>query len=332
MTRIGFIRRTILSHVGRTPWAPIWALLAIAAPAMLRAVLSPIVTGLPFLTFFPALLLATIALGWRWGVVVLIGSALTANYMFLPPQMDFALGAQEIIGTLCFMIFGVLEVSAAQALRRSVLELEARTRREAELNLELQHRVNNNLMVIQGLARQTIRYAPDPENFYAAFSDRLLAVSQANQILSRQDTAIVPLPELAETALKPFKAKGDIHIDGQACELPAKSCVPLVLALHELATNAVKYGALSTPTGCVRLRWSVERGACHLFWCEERGPVVTPPTRKGLGSRLLSAQAGLEAVQLDFDPAGVKCRIVIDGVTPIARERLEAIKPNEKLG
>ncbi|HWW28165.1 MAG TPA: HWE histidine kinase domain-containing protein [Caulobacter sp.] len=317
MIRIGFVRRTILSRIGSSPWAPLWALLAIMGPAGLRLALNPFVTGLPFLTFFPALLAATVALGWRWGWVVLVGSALAANYMFQPPQMSFAFGAQEIIATACFVIFGALQVSAAQALRRSVLELEERNQREADLNLELQHRVNNNLTVIQGLARQTARNTKAPEDFYETFSERLLAVSKANQILSRQGWEIVVMPELAEAALKPFKVKGDLHIEGDPCRLPASSCVPLVLALHELATNAVKYGSLSVSSGCVRVRWSVENGQCQVTWREEGGPVVIPPTRRGLGSRLLRAQTGLETVQLDFPPEGVLCRVVIDGAEKI---------------
>lgn len=317
MTRIGFVRHLIFSRVGRSLSAPLWALSAILLPVALRAILSPLVAGLPFLTFFPALLVATIILGWRWGVLVLIGSSLVANYMFLPPFMAFSLDSEEIISTACFVVFGALQIWAAQALRRSVLELDDRSRREAELNLELQHRVNNNLAVIQGLARQTARHAPSPEVFYDVFSERLLAVSQANQILSSQRWEIVALPELVEAALNPFKTKGDIHVVGEPCELPARSCVPLVLALHELATNAVKYGALSVSTGCVRVAWSVESGRCSLTWREERGPEVKSPTRRGLGSRLLSSQSGLEAVSLDFHPAGVVCRIAVDGARPL---------------
>lgn len=313
MTRIGFVRRLIFSRVGRSSWAPLWALSAILLPVALRAILSPFVAGLPFLTFFPALLVATIVLGWRWGVLVLIGSSLVANYMFLPPFMAFSLRGQELISTACFVMFGALQIWAAQTLRRSVLELDERSRREAELNLELQHRVNNNLAVIQGLARQTARYAPSPEVFYDVFSERLLAVSQANQILSSRRWEIVALPELVEAALNPFRTKGDFHVVGEPCELPARSCVPFVLALHELATNAVKYGALSVSEGCVRIAWSVESGRCSLTWREERGPEVKPPARRGLGSRLLSSQNGLEAVSLDFHPAGVICRITVDG-------------------
>lgn len=313
MTRIGFVRRAILGRIGARWSAPLWALLAILAPTLMRAALDRWISGLPFLTFFPALLVATVVLGWRWGVVVLIGSSVAASYMFQPPFMTLALDAKQIVGTICFIVFGAFEIAVAEALRRSVIELEERTQREAELNLELQHRVNNNLTVIQGLARQTARHAETPEAFYAAFSERLLAISEANQILSRPGPEVALLPDLADVALKPFKAKGVIRLEGAACKLPTKVCVPLVLALHELGTNAVKYGALSVPTGCVTVRWSLEADRCHIVWTEEGGPAVAPPTRRGLGSRLLSAQGGLDAVSLTFPSTGVVCRVTVHG-------------------
>ncbi len=97
--------------------------------------------------------------------------------------------------------------------------------------------------------------------------------------------------------------------------MPAATCVPLVLALHELATNAVKYGALSRSAGKVILTWRLEEGSADLDWVEVGGPLVAAPNRKGLGSRLLTEQAGLFDVQLDFRPDGLICRIKLQKVT-----------------
>lgn len=313
MTRIGFVRRAILNGSDQGAWAALWATLAVAAPVAARMALSSWVSGLPFLTFFPAVLVATIFLGWRWGALVLAASAITANYMFQPPLMAFALTSPELVATGSFIAIGALIVWAAEALRRSVIQLEAASRREAELNLELQHRVNNNLALMQALARQTARHAPSVEAFYTTFSERLLAVSEANRVLSRPALDVAVLPELVEVALKPFQGKGTISIDGPLCRLPTNACVPLVLALHELGTNATKYGALSVPSGCVRVQWTVEDGRCRMNWREERGPPVTPPIRRGLGSRLLRTQAGLDGVGVEFPPGGVTCEIVMSG-------------------
>lgn len=317
MTRIGFVRRTILSRRGQSAWAPVWALVAIGSAGGLRLALDSWVAGLPFMTFFPALLVATVVLDWRWGVVVLLASAVIANFMFQPPLMAFALGAGDLVATVCFLAFGGLVVAGAETLRRAVIELEERTLREREMNLELQHRVNNNLAVIQALAEQTARHAEAPEAFYPAFRERLLAISEANRVLSQRGWEVAVLPELAAVALKPFRGRGSIDLQGPACRLPMKACVPLVLALHELGTNATKYGALSVADGCVRVRWAIENGRCRLTWREEGGPAVVAPTRRGLGSRLLRAQSGLEAVELTFPAAGVACDIFIDDASAI---------------
>ncbi len=126
------------------------------------------------------------------------------------------------------------------------------------------------------------------------------------------------LHRLVETALAPFRAGDNFTIAGPACELPRDACVPLSLALHELATNASKYGALSVAEGRVELVWTVGEGEgalLRLAWREIGGPPVTPPTRTGLGSQLLQPQRGLEQVALRFEPrAGVECAIGIAGV------------------
>lgn len=314
MTRIGVVRRLILSRAGESAWAPLWAFLAVTAPLLLRMAIDRWVVGVPFLTFFPGVLIATMLLGWRWGLAVLLLSALAANFVFQPPLMAFASSPRELVGTLGFLAFGGLVLSTAESLRRSVIELEARSQREAELNLELQHRVNNNLTVIQALAQQTARQSDTPDAFYAAFSERLLAVSEANKVLANGSWNIARLPDLAEAALRPFRGQGTIELQGPVCEVPGKSCVPLVLALHELGTNAVKYGALSTSNGCVRVRWALSDGRCRLLWSEEGGPSVKQPTRSGLGSRLLRRQPGLDAVKLTYTPSGVTCEILVPGV------------------
>ncbi len=107
-----------------------------------------------------------------------------------------------------------------------------------------------------------------------------------------------------------------MNIVGPTCSLPEAACVPLVLALHELGTNAVKYGALSTLSGSVDLVWTSVEAPCGgrevvLDWTEKEGPEVEPPTRQGLGSRLLTRQPGLNDVTLQFRPEGLRCRIVV---------------------
>lgn len=142
---------------------------------------------------------------------------------------------------------------------------------------------------------------------------RLAALAEAHNVLSSGNWEECRLPDLPQAALSRFQQLGAIALVGPSCVIPPASCVPLVLALHELGTNAIKYGALSVSSGRVSLSWTVAAGSVVLRWEETGGPVVVPPTRRGLGSRLLTKQTGLDAVTLDYRPEGVVCETRIDG-------------------
>ncbi|WP_146184149.1 sensor histidine kinase, partial [Caulobacter sp. HMWF009] len=164
-----------------------------------------------------------------------------------------------------------------------------------------------------GLARQTAKSVTDPDEFYEAFMGRLMALAEAHNVLSSGNWEECRLPELPQAALSPFQQLEAIALAGPTCAIPPASCVPLVLALHELGTNALKYGALSVSSGRVSLTWAVAAGSVVLRWEETGGPPVVKPTRRGLGSRLLTKQSGLDAVSLDYRPVGVVCETRING-------------------
>ena len=130
---------------------------------------------------------------------------------------------------------------------------------------------------------------------------------------SGTDSAPCELAQLVDTALAPFRAGDNFMLSGPPCQLPRDACVPLSLALHELCTNAVKYGALSGPKGWVTLDWTLGRdGLLTLAWREENGPRVSGPAREGMGTQLLKRQRGLDHVELHYRPGGVECTIVIE--------------------
>lgn len=312
MIRIARVRRA-LGDERLAGWSGAgWSALAVALPTLAKFGLDAALTDVPpFLTYFPAVTLAALFLGPAWGAAVLTLSAILANYLFFPPLFGWAVTSNDLVVTSLFMGAGALILSIAAALRLSVRELEVRARSERQLNAELQHRVKNNLAVVQALARQTVASTPEPDSRYKAFRGRLIALSDAHDVLSSGEWAGCHLPELVEAAIRPFRAEGQFFLAGPECRLPTKSCVPLVLALHELSTNATKYGALSTPTGQVSISWDIENGALSLRWQESFGPPVAKPTRTGLGSRLLARQAGLDQVSLQFLPEGVICNVRI---------------------
>lgn len=181
---------------------------------------------------------------------------------------------------------------------------------------ELNHRVKNTLAVVQGIASQTFRGEADPAARHALFQGRLTALSSAQDILTQEGWRSASLSELVtRTLAAACPGAGRVSVEGPDLLLPPKSAVTLAIAVHELCTNAVKYGALSTDPGRVELRWDQsdtdERGF-WLTWTEIGGPEVTPPTRKGFGSRMLEQALAHEFqadVVLDFRPEGLACRI-----------------------
>jgi two-component sensor histidine kinase len=135
------------------------------------------------------------------------------------------------------------------------------------------------------------------------------------------------LSNLAIRALAPFNGQGAVRLMGPPCNLPERSCVPMVLALHELGTNAVKYGSLSTSDGIVEVRWQLRNahgsGTAQelvLNWMEIGGPQVERPTRRGLGTKLVAQQTGIDTATMDFRPEGLVCDIVVKGAFLVANE------------
>jgi two-component sensor histidine kinase len=182
----------------------------------------------------------------------------------------------------------------------------------------LQHRIKNTLAMVQSIANQTMRNAGSLTEARNAFGARLLALSHAHDVLTESSWAAAPIATVVEGALAPHRPPNArrIRANGPVIQLEAKPAMALALALHELATNAVKYGALSNESGMIELLWSCEPGpACEMFrltWREQGGPPVTPPSQKGFGTRLIERGLAGEfggTVVLSYEPAGVVCTI-----------------------
>ena len=197
----------------------------------------------------------------------------------------------------------------------SVDDISARKRTEAQRELllaELKHRVRNTLAVVQGIAHQTFKGVASPE-IRAAFEGRLAALAAAHRLLTEENREGAWLAQLAEDACEaagPFA--GRVDTAGPAVFLPAKEALALALALHELFTNAVKYGALSNETGRVALRWDTGEAALRLVWEERDGPKVAPPSRQGFGCFLLHKMLARDLngrVEIRYLPEGLVCSI-----------------------
>ncbi|WP_184250066.1 sensor histidine kinase [Novosphingobium chloroacetimidivorans] len=178
-----------------------------------------------------------------------------------------------------------------------------------EFNRELQHRTKNSIQMVSALASQASK-APDPAAFYDKLAARLNALAKANELLRYGVLAACDMEELVTGSFAPF-AREQITVQGPKCCVAKDACTPLVMALHELGTNAKKYGALSRPEGHVEISWEIMDDQIKVSWCESGGPPVSTPTRKGLGTRLITQQSQFRAVSLDFSSAGLTCQISI---------------------
>jgi two-component system CheB/CheR fusion protein len=204
----------------------------------------------------------------------------------------------------------------------AVLQDISERRRAAEhqqlLLGELNHRVKNTLASVQAIAVQTLAAAPSVDIFKTAFLERLHALSNTHNLLSSEAWNGVDLREIVLAELAPYLRDGSSRatVAGAGLTLEPKVALALSMALHELATNAGKYGALSEPQGCVVAEWDTRvvdgQTWLRMQWTERGGPAVTPPTRRGFGTRLINEGLAFELggeVTLAFEPEGVTCRI-----------------------
>jgi two-component sensor histidine kinase len=329
-----FIRSRLLAGPPKLSLSLAIAVICVAAPTLLRWLADPVITGTAFVTYYPFVLLAAIFIGWGGAMGVALASAMLANFLFMAPRYILFAHVGDTLGTTCFLVSSGMIVAVVDTLRRTVIDMEAGRQREVvlngelkHLNAELQHRVKNTLMVVQGLATQTFRGAPGSDEVVRTFRGRLHALGEAHDILTSGKWETCRFPDLSARALAPFNGDGAITLTGPTCQLPEHACVPLVLALHELGTNSVKYGALSSLEGNVEVRWNVRRATADapvsdlvLDWIESGGPPVLPPTRKGLGSRLIAPQKGIDAADLYFRSEGLACQLVVSGAVLVSED------------
>ena len=196
-------------------------------------------------------------------------------------------------------------------------DMTARKRAEAQRDLltkELEHRVKNTLATVQSIASQTFRHAGVDPRVQRDFEARLITLSNVHGVLTRQSWESADLHEVIASTLRPHNApeRQRFTVEGPPLRLGPKSAVALSMAVHELCTNAIKYGALSTEAGHVDIDWGVADGRFRWSWRERGGAPVAPRKRSGFGTRMiegaLAAQLSAKVV-IDFQPEGIVCRI-----------------------
>jgi PAS domain S-box-containing protein len=194
-------------------------------------------------------------------------------------------------------------VVGASKIARDITERKRAQDQQKVLLAEIMHRVKNTLATVQAISTQTLRRAPADER--AAFTARLHALSKAHDLLTSDKWDRAPLRAVVDAALGPFQ-HDRFTLEGPNAWLNASMSLQLTLAMHELATNAAKYGAFRNAAGRVHLRWEMsDDGRLKLCWTETGGPTVVTPKRKGFGSILI--EHTFEGARLEYAPQGFAC-------------------------
>ncbi|MEM7565601.1 MAG: HWE histidine kinase domain-containing protein [Pseudomonadota bacterium] len=264
----------------------------------------------------------------------------------LSPRGSFEAYRQQVKGTATpwsnedKAAAGAMQVTLTQITARSERAMLDRQKdllsyqRQQDLMIaELNHRVKNILSLIRSLSRQAMQSSASMEAYATALEQRITALAAAHDLAVYSTMDGVPLRALIETELTPYRATGSaqVLIDGPTVGLRADVAPMIALVIHELVTNANKYGALSNDEGLVRVSWREDESGLHFNWREVGGPSVSPPERKGFGRSLIERAIPYEfdgTVEMDFAPAGVRLGFFLPTGTLAEVDETVSLKPS----
>ena len=292
-----------------SPAAFLAAILFVAIATLVRLAIDFVApNAVPFATYFPAVLVAALIGGVAAGLLAtLLGGALS-YWMFVPPRFALThLGLDTCVNFALFLIASLTIVWIAAQYRRVVRKLGEEEHYRQVVVDELGHRVKNKLATIHAILRHELR---GHDSIWDSVAGRLRALSVADDFLVSSDEGAVDLKQILTMELGPYGA-ANVAMRGEAIRLFAKLPAVLALVFHELATNAAKYGALSTPDGRLDISWGQAGDNVVVEWVESGGPPVSSPSRRGFGSNLIerSLDGFGGSAKIDFTPGGVVCRI-----------------------
>ncbi len=266
---------------------------------------NPVVKGKPYLRFYAGARLDTPE-GLPLGALCVLDTQPRAD---LTEPQRFALAA------LARQVMAQLELRWARARsEEALIATQHAEQRQALLVRELHHRIRNTLALVQSLLGSTARSSHSIDEFYHAFSSRIASLARTQTLLTEDYWQMASLREMLEYELHLFLDEGSrrVVLDGPPMDLAADLAIPVGMALHELASNAKRHGALSVPQGWVEVRWGLRqvdgKRKLHLEWKEHGGPPVQPPQHRGFGSTLLERVLALQAdaeVRITYDREGL---------------------------
>jgi len=265
--------------------------------------------------------------GWRPGGATFERRLLVAGrpmVLLVQSARDSVLSSMSMITLLFGLAVASLLMLVARLMTQQALEdgrsldllFEQNSIRNS-LTRELNHRVKNTLANVLSIVALTRRRATGLDDFAEGIDARIRALSATHDLLTQSEWGTTPLRSVIEVELAPYAHDRDheIVLDGPVVELAPNDALSLGLAVHELATNAAKFGALSVAGGRIEVRWKAQgEGLARIEWIESGGPVVTKPLRRGFGTELIEKIVAHELrhpVELDFDASGVRCTLLV---------------------
>jgi len=270
----------------------------------------------PFALNFVAVVVATLFAGWRAGVVAVIGGQALTWFVIVEPRMILRLPEPQEAAALALATIAQLFLVAVIARYQTEVDrARAEANHEHELRglllFELKHRMKNTLALVQSLAQQTFRNQ-GIDDVAQAYYRRLNALGRTHDLMTECEWIGADIRRIIEQSANPVVPDRErLTIEGPSLILEPRACLNLALVFHELATNSVKYGALSNSIGRVTVEWSNDPATGFILeWKEAGGPPVTPPARRGFGSRLIERVSASElgaVVEMTYEEPGFSC-------------------------
>ncbi len=278
---------------------------------LIRLSLEPFLHGgFPFICFTPCVFVAALAAGARAGVGALLYSTALVVGVLLAPPTAFNLQSIDVVRTVAFVATGGILIVVSKLVRALVRALFEREQHALATAREAAHRTRNVLAIVQAIGRQTARGVDSLDEFTTLFDARLTALARAQNL--QVEPGADDLMAFVNRAVEPFDSSR-FRISGARLPVPPDHAPAVALMIYELATNALKHGALSVPDGLVLFGWRTTGEHLKILWQERGGPPVVAPTRRGFGSRLLASALPPEQGQttLSFNPRGLTCEITL---------------------
>lgn len=265
----------------------------------------------PYLTLYPAIVIAAFAGGIRVGVAAMVASAATAWLLWVAPPIPGQLTPDRIMTGFVFLFTGAITVASSGLARNFLDELALAEATRDQAARESVHRIKNLIAVVQAISRKISANAGDVQTYRDRLDARLNALATAQDMLIKRNGDGVVSSELVRSALAPFLPNPRLELVEQATAVvPSGAVTGLSMALYELATNSLKYGALASPNGIVRIETRRDPESFYIEWREAGLAHVAVGESAGLGSRLIrSALAALPdgSVRYTIAPQAVSC-------------------------